>query len=350
MLGQGSRNVIRVAAMTAVLAAAPMSLGQASVGLGGVRAAGPGVRGGTPLSRTGTLLPAAPSRPAFAPSSGWGSGFSSGSGFRSGGSFGECVVGGNSVGGSFDQHIDGRGFVSGSGLSVNGEYRDDHFNLRFRLGTPTGLIHKDLCRPIIVGSHHLHYPYWPYSYGSYWYERTTPIDGYYLPVDPALVGYTARPNPPAAPAADPPTDHEIGDWALQLGYAARAITAYKAHLDANPEDAEVTRLLGLAMIADRNVTEGVAIVALAYRQDATLAERPLADDIFGGRSDLRAQVERVSNHARRVKTASAWLAMAALVQAQGKADVAARLVERARGVGLDAGVADTFIGVLSRKQ
>lgn len=353
MRGQGSRNVVSAAAIAVMLAAGSAALGQASVGLGGVRSAGPGARGdGTPLSRTGSRLPAAPSRPTFAPSSRQGSVISGGGGFISTGSFGGGgTVGGGSIGGSFEQHIDGRRFESSSGLTVKGEFRDDNFNLRFRLGTPTGLIHRDLCRPIVVGSHHLHYPYWPYSYGyGYWSGRTDPIDGYYLPVDPALVGYTPRPNPPAAPAADPPTDREVGDAALRLGYPASAVAAYRAHLDATPEDAEVTRLLGLAKLADKDLTEGVALMALAYRKDPTLAERPLADSVLGGRADLRDQVGRIAHHARRVNTASAWLAMASLVQAQGKPDVAARLVERARGLGLDASIADPFIRAVSKKQ
>lgn len=296
---------------------------------------------GTPISRTGTLLPAAPARPAFAPGPAPSVVIAPPSdGFLSPG----AAVGDAACDGAF---IDGRrGFFDSSGLTVRGAFTDDHFRLRFRVGGATGLLRRDnICRPVVVNPG---FVYWGLN-NWYWSRGGEPVGWYGGAVDPALTGYTPRPAPAPEPQ-EPLSNRELGDAALRANRADWAAVAYREHLKENPGDAEVKRLLGVALIARRAMNEGVALVALAYREDPTLAERPLADDLLGDRLRLRSLIDRASGHARRVNTASSWLAMAALVQAQGKPDVAAKLVERARAQGLDATVADRLIRELSANQ
>lgn len=296
---------------------------------------------GTPISRTGTLLPAAPVRPAFAPAPAPSVVIAQPSG--------GFLAPGAAVGGGVCEGVilDGRrGIFDSSGLTVSGTFTDEHFRLRFRVGGATGLFSRDnICRPIVIGSG---YGSWWWNDGS-WSRGGEPVGWSGGAVDPALTGYTPRPAP-APETQEPASNRDLGDTALRSGRADWAVIAYREHLKETPGDAEVKRLLGVALIARRAMNEGVALVALAYREDPSLAERPLADDVVGDRLKLRSLVDRVSAHARRVNTASSWLAMAVLVQVRGKPDVAARLVERARAQGLDAAVADRLIRELSTKQ
>ncbi len=250
-----------------------------------------------------------------------------------------------------------RTIVDGSGLTIKGSFTDDNFRLGFRLGTPTGLV----CPPKFGRDHRFDncfdpcvnpgFPFFPsigYPFYSYYDEPSYPIDGYYTPIDPQLIGYTPRPTPPDTPPP-PPTDREIGDASLYSGFPERAAAAYRAHLVTNADDAEVIRLLGLALIDARDPKEGVAVIGLAYRKDPALCEQPIPWNLFGGsRAALRTNVNRASIYAKNVNSASAWLAMTVLVQAEGRLDVASRLIERARAAGLDKTLADRMVTTLAK--
>lgn len=336
------RNLVRVLACSGALIAADAALAQVRAGLGAARAAGARF-GGMPSMRSGGRA-VSPVR-----------GVSRPSGMRApvaNRGVSGAAVGGLRGGSSFNQN--GRTFINGgSGLTVKGSFADDNFRMNFRLGTPTGLFcdpgpgcfpKNDFCFPGFP----ITYPIYP-LYGAYGYDDYAyPIDGYYTPIDPRLIGYTPRPTPPEA-TPPPPTNREIGDAALAMGYPDRAIQEYRAHLAQLPDDAEVIRLLGLALIDARDLKEGVAVVGLAYRKDPGLSDRAVPLDVFGGdRVRLRESVKRASVYARNLDSASAWLAMAVLVQAEGRRDVASRMVERARVAGLDRDVANRMVAALSK--
>jgi hypothetical protein len=246
-------------------------------------------------------------------------------------------------------------FVDGSGLTVRGSFSDDHFRLMFRLGTPDALVCHPR-RPVTIG-----YPWWTpvHSFGvydpfysDYGYTRYVAVggayEGYY---DPALVwpGYRAPAPQPAEPEPVPPTDRKIGDQALRQGSAEEAVAAYRRHLDQEPGDAEVMRLLGVALIDARHTKEGVAMIGMAYRKDAGLCGHPLPRDVLGERrGDLRASLNRVSIFANQSGAASAWLALGVLAQAEGRPEVARRAIERARDAGLDPALAARFLAAVSR--
>ncbi len=192
------------------------------------------------------------------------------------------------------------------------------------------------------------YAGWFYGWDDYHYDT---IDGYYAPVDPAL--YTGAPSAPAAPApavappAAPLTDREQGDAFLLEGRYDEAVRAYTRHLDADPTDAGALRALGLALLADGKVPEGVASIARAYRAAPALADYPLVPGALpGGERELRRIFTRVSLYANRVGISAAWLTAAVVAQGEGRLSVAIRMVERARAQGIDGPLCDRLLGAL----
>ncbi len=247
--------------------------------------------------------------------------------------------------------------IYGGGLTVNGQYSDDHFRLGFHLGTPRRVYYPPrVCYPDsrYYRRHYLYggYP-WYTSYYGYDPYYLGAVEGVYYGVDPRLLmppptrpAYTPPQQPPPPPA--PITDLERGKLSLQSNDPERAVMAFRSHVSRNPKDAEALRLLGFALMDAGNLKEGVAMVGLAYREEPALADRPVAPDLFGAeRKDLRRNVTRASIYANNVGTASSWLAMAALTQAEGRNDVALRMVERARTAGLDPAIADRMAAAVS---
>ncbi len=343
MRRSAGRNLVRALACAGVLIAAEGAPAQVRAGFGGIRAAGPRI-GGMPSMRSGGRAfsparamsrPGAMSRPLA----------------NRGVAVPGAAAGGVRAGSFLNQN--GRTFINGgSGLTVNGSFVDDNFRLKFHLGTPSGLFcdpapghcfpKHDFCFPTFPITYPIYPLFGAYGYGEYAY----PIDGYYTPVDPRLIGYTPQPTPEAPPA---PTNREIGDAALAAGYAERAILEYRVHLAQHPDDAEVIRLLGIALIDSRDVREGVAVVGLAYRKNPGLSESPVPVAVFGGdRVRLRTNVRRTAIFAQNLESASAWLAMAVLVQAEGRREVASKMVERARVAGLDKNLANRMVTALSK--
>lgn len=243
----------------------------------------------------------------------------------------------------------GSSVAVGSGVTVSGVYSDDNFRLRFHLGWPGIVVrHHDVCPPYV------NFPWWGgwYSYYDwYGYNDYPYIDAPYGVVDPTLAGYTARPPVPTTPPMPEaePTVRERGDLALASDQPDRAVAAYRVHLVSYPDDTEVMRLLGLALIDAGDPKEGVAVMGLAYHKDLSLCEKPISSGLFGSRgSDVRRNVNRVSAFAQSSGSASAWLTMAVLVQAEGRAAVAHKLLDKARAAGLDRAIADRLAGAIGR--
>lgn len=190
-----------------------------------------------------------------------------------------------------------------------------------------------------------------YRYGAY------PITGEYLTLDPALVQTyrggsertaQAEPTPPPEPPR-PLTPLEIADAHLQTGRTADAMKGYEAYLDEHPEDAGALRSLGIAMVIDGQLKEGVATIAHAYRTDPALADRPMRAVSFPrGEGGLHRLVSTTVRHAHEVKSASSWLAVGVLMQAQGRPGQAGKMIARAEAAGLEAAVADRLELALAR--
>lgn len=242
-------------------------------------------------------------------------------------------------------------WTSGSSLTVNGRYSSDNFRLAFHLGGVSYL----------TDPHH-NYTYLRHRYPGYCFQ-SYPITSYYN--SPFLYAYDNgyRYDPayypsvvygpaytPAAPAPQPqpapqtpavePTTLERAEAALAFGYPKEAVLALREHLRDHPTDSRATRLLAMALFEDRRVEEAVAVNAMAYENDPTLAWQRIHPDTFTTDRSLRARVESAVVYANRVKTASAWLFVVTLMQAEGRDAVAAKMLDRAKQLGLKPAVAD----------
>lgn len=319
-------------------------------------------RRGTLLNRTGTLLPPSPMvqpRPGVphtprpivtAPSGGLQRPIAVGPG---------SVAVPNTVAGP-----------SGSGLTVDGSYTGDRFKLRFHVGSGYTAYpwwrSWDYAR-VAYGRYYRssNFRYWyPWVYGYNYRSCRTCYDDYdgygYRPVvygqiDPFIMSGAASQAILAAlaqQAVSPPREPTVlerADALLAMGEARAATEAYRRYLEDVPDDAAVMRSLALALMADRRFDESVAVLAMAYQKSPRLARTPidpalLADDA----ASLRRLVNSAVGYANRVRSGSAWLLAAVLVQAEGRDAVALSMVERGRDLGLSDEVAAELAAVLKR--
>ncbi len=185
-------------------------------------------------------------------------------------------------------------------------------------------------------------PYWYYDSGRYWSRR--PVDGVLnRQLDPTLL---MRPQPLPAQPVEPVRELTALERArafLKADEAEKAVTAFRDHLDEDPEDVNAMRSLGLAMLDAGRLSDGTAMVALAYRTDAMLARKPADLDELGlGARRHDRLLSRVLAYAKRTDAGSAHLAGVVLLQAEGKVAGASRVLDRAERAGLDEDIVDAL--------
>lgn len=235
--------------------------------------------------------------------------------------------------------------------------RDDDFFLRVHLGSPGDLVQHGT---------RLIYPYpytylapgpyvnrWPYGHRYNSWPVYTVGSGY---VDPAIDygpdGYTYDPDGVLQPMEEAPvrelTVAEQADLLLGTNRPEAAAQLYQEHLSQHPDDAAAIRALAVALLKSGRPQEAVAVAAMAYDKDPSgLAIRPIPTALFSDPDDLRAALNRAVTYANRVNTASAWLLVATLMQAEGRDRVAARMLDRAIALGLSERVASAMAAELS---
>ncbi len=140
------------------------------------------------------------------------------------------------------------------------------------------------------------------------------------------------------------SDRELGDTYIKLNDAGNAIRVYQHHLEKFPGDAGAERAVGLAMIMDRRPEEGFRAIERAYRIDTGLAGVPISAQGFADQYTFRRVVDEATGAASKADTASAWLTVAVLMQADGKADSARNALARAKAAGLDPAVYSAMSG------
>jgi tetratricopeptide (TPR) repeat protein len=233
----------------------------------------------------------------------------------------------------------GRSWVDSSAFSVHGSYHDDHFRLHFNIGTDA--FSRPLCRPHCLPSPVVYwYPGWWYYDEGYYGNHYDTFAGYYSPPDANLYPQQPAPPPVTTPVT-PSTARELGDTYLRAGDARAAVKEYKTYLKQYPGDEDTTRALGLALLELGQTTEGVAVIATAYKAEPLLAGSPVPPDVYrDGDEGMRRNLQKVSIYANRVKSPEAWLTIVVLMQAQGRNDLARSMLDRALGAGLDRGVFD----------
>lgn len=317
-------------------------------GFGGVRSKAPaGIgRRGSLLDRTGTLLPPSQQREAVrrAP-------VRHAPGIVVGGRRPTVIVGpgvvqrsgsGVFIGGDF--HDGGVGIVHErrsyshfrtTGVTVRGRYEGDRFRLGFRIGSP--LIHRHVYRhPVVCFKRPVYYGW------SYWRRPSYTIGGGWM--DDPFVRYGETQQvytpPPVAQQErlEPVRELTAIDYAwhhLRAGEADAAVRAFREHLRAEPQDADAVRGMALALMESRKFEEAIALMAHAYEMDPSLAWRPIDPNVMPrGERGVRQHLSRMVQHAHRLDTASSWLMVTVLMQAEGRENVALRMLDRARDKGL----------------
>lgn len=139
------------------------------------------------------------------------------------------------------------------------------------------------------------------------------------------------------PTTEQSTDLTKADAALAAGRASEAAALYEAHLKQNADEALGAMVRhGLALIESGRVSEGIAVVYQAYESDHGLADNSLRLAIpEWSEHRIRTMVSRVVGHANRNQSASSWLVVALLMEAEGRASLANQMLDRSVGFGLD---------------
>jgi len=193
------------------------------------------------------------------------------------------------------------------------------------------------------------YPYswWYYSVSDRYRGTIYGADGD-LSNDPS---YSTTPaDTQAMPEAMPLSALEVARLEMSIGETDGAIEAYRSHLSEYPSDWLAIRELGLAMIRVGNRGDGIAMIGYAYSMDPTLAYDAVPVSLFE-ESDklLRDAVIGSVGWGHRNPSASGWLSVAVLMQAEGRDGPALRMIERAVEYGLDSAVAEEMTKALSRR-
>jgi len=197
--------------------------------------------------------------------------------------------------------------------------------------------------PIVFAGHVPAHHFAPISY-----RVPHAIDPYLVPsYVPPTINIVQQQQQPAPPPE--PTAMEMGRVLLEAGVFGRAVEAFRDAVKEDPDDATAMRLLGVALIGDGRVKEGVAMISFAYATDPSLAETPLAaSGAARDRSQLREWVRTLVENANRTHTSDAWLAVAVMMQAESRERLAQQMARRALEEGLDTRVYDAMNRALTR--
>ncbi|MBN8598829.1 MAG: tetratricopeptide repeat protein [Planctomycetes bacterium] len=139
--------------------------------------------------------------------------------------------------------------------------------------------------------------------------------------------------------APAPTNYDLGVMAFRSRQSDAAVKYLTAAVSKDKEDTSAMRVLALAMLDTRQPDDAAAMLRQAYRQDPTLANDALDVEFLGlngaRRSDL---INRAVEYANRVGSASSWLMVSVLMQADGRFELARRMLKRAADEGLEPAV------------
>lgn len=161
--------------------------------------------------------------------------------------------------------------------------------------------------------------------------RTGPIDGRLIGSEPL------------------PSVRRSADDLVRSGDYESAARFYARHLVENAPDADAARALAVALLLANKPNQAADAMVAAYRIDPSIADAPFDAAVLPPDVSVRSLLQRAASHAQRSRTAGAWLVPAVLAQTQGKRDVAARFVERARVASLEPAIADALVAALSQE-
>jgi tetratricopeptide (TPR) repeat protein len=132
------------------------------------------------------------------------------------------------------------------------------------------------------------------------------------------------------------TNMQKAERALRSDSAVSAISYLKLHLKDAPDDVRAQRWLAVALLAENRADDAQAVLRSAYRADPGLADDVMLPREMGyTRERWRALVNRASSAANVSKSASGWLLLGVLMQAEERGAMAKQMVERAAAAGLE---------------
>jgi tetratricopeptide (TPR) repeat protein len=211
-------------------------------------------------------------------------------------------------------------------------------------GADYGWDYDVICLPETGGTYN-NYPRYGYGYGYGWYPpgNTYYRSGQSMANSTSGWGTLSQPNAgssatqaPAKPA-EPPTAIEVARVSMALGNLDSAEEQYRKHLKENPGDSQALREFALVMFDAERPEEGFAAMRKAYRDDPELASKLLNLRAYGFDGPrIRRLMGKISPAANRIKSSSGWLALAVVLQGQGKDRAARRMLDKAEALGLDA--------------
>jgi len=166
--------------------------------------------------------------------------------------------------------------------------------------------------------------------------------------DPSYSSGSGDVVPDSAPV--PMTALEVARLEMSIGNPSAAIDAYRSHLSDSPNDWSAVRELGIAKIRAGDRGDGVALIGYSYTMDPGLAHEAVSRGVFeDSERVLRDAVVDVVGWGHRNPSASAWLAVAVLMQAEGRDEPALRMIERADEYGLERGIESEMRSALTHR-
>ena len=193
-------------------------------------------------------------------------------------------------------------------------------------------------------------PYYGYDNG-WWDPFPYGIDGRLVSgIQPG--SQLAMPAPSTAPGGqastppEPPTPLETARWSISDLDYEWATEAYRAHLDDHPDDFQAMAELVVALAGTGRLDDAAAMVRMAYERDPGLANEPVNERISLRKSELRKLVTRAVRFAHDRDSASAWLLVSVLMQAEDRDSVGLRMLDRSIKRGLPRNVADPLAAAL----
>lgn len=248
---------------------------------------------------------------------------------------------------------------SNGGISISGSYTGAKWSISGHIGGSTSNLMPP-CGPGGSGGFHSNGTSWFVPYGTYPQPYALSYRGFMQPIDttvprinpqllPGSGSPTVDPNKPAPkPPVPPPTTVEKARIAARDKAFVEAIRLFKDHLKTNADDASTSRQLAVTLIESKDIDSGAALLRELYRKDTTLAEKAYAGGDCGQDSSrLRDMVGKLSGHAHKTGSPSAWLAVVVLMQADGRIAQAAKILEKAKAGGLESEISTRFAAVFN---
>jgi hypothetical protein len=135
---------------------------------------------------------------------------------------------------------------------------------------------------------------------------------------------------------------ELGDTKLVGTKPEAAISQLQAYLAAYPDDFHAMRMLGLALLANRNVSEAAAAMARAYEADPLLVKDAIVPSELGLDGGKVAAMVQAAQASASKTGVNAWLMALVLQQGQGQTSQALATLEKAKRAKLSPELANRF--------